>query len=339
MSFLEFSANQIRVAVDLRQTYEAYREARRNLAGYAGGMHWKQSGQHEYLVKTINRRGAMKGLGLRSPETEAIFAEFTAGKARAQEREAALGKALREMAGMARSVGINRVPSIVAAALRRLDEYGLLGRNVMVVGTNAMYGYESVAGVMFDAGLLATTDVDLLWDARSTLKLALLDQDVLAAGVLAILRKVDRSFQPTRANSFRAVNKDGFFVDMIKAMPNPPWKYGEKAHLAAGDLTPTEIPNLKWLLSAEKFASVVIGHDGLPAPMVSPDPRAFAVYKRWLAEQPDREPDKKKRDTLQAEATIALVRAKFPQLRLDANAERMFPAAVRSIGGDTGYAL
>lgn len=339
MSFSDLSANQMRVSVDLRQTYEAFRDARHIAARYAGGMGWKHVGGHDYLIKTFNRRGGTRSLGPRSADTEAIYQEFVAGKARAQEREATLKRSVQEFAGMARGVNLNRVPSIVTAALRKLDEFGLLGKNVLVIGTNAMYGYEAVAGVMFDAGLMATTDVDLLWDSRTTLKLAMLDQEVMEAGVLAILKKVDRSFEPAKASSFRAVNKAGFYVDLVKQTPNPPWKRGEPNQLAEGDLTPTWLPNIKWLLSSAKFSAVVIGQDGLPAPMVSPDPRAYAVYKRWLSEQPDREPGKKQRDRLQAEATIDLVRARFPQLPLDANAERMFPAAARSIAGPTGYTL
>lgn len=339
MYFNDLSPNQLRVSVDLRQTYAAYREAKHAAARYIGGMSWKTVGARQYLIKVINRRGGTKSLGPRSPATEGLYTEFVAGKARAKEREAALERTVTEFAGMARGIFINRVPSIVTAALRRLDDYGLLGKNLIVIGTNAMYGYESVAGVMFDAGLLATTDVDLLWDARTALKLALLDSEVAEAGVLAILRKVDRSFEPAGKNGFRAVNKDGFYVDLIKQTPNPPWKSDEPAQIAAGDLTPSWIQSIKWLLAAEKFQSVVVGQDGLPAPMVSPDPRAFAVHKRWLSEQPDRDPDKKTRDALQAVATIALVRTKFAHLPLDENAERMFPKAARSLAGETPFRL
>ena len=339
MHYSELSSNQLRVSVDLRQTYEAYRECRRNVLRYAGGLGWKTVSGREYLIKVIDRRGGTRSLGPRSPGTEAIYAEFVGGKARAKEREAALAKSVQELAGMARGVSINRVPNIVTAALRKLDDYGLLGKNLIVIGTNAMYGYESVAGVLFDAGLMATTDVDFLWDARASLKLALLDDEVADAGVLAILRKVDRSFEPVRKSDFRAVNKAGFYVDLVKQTPNPPWKTGERDRLAAEDLKPSWLPNIKWLLSSEKFHSVVTGHDGLPAPMVGADPRAFAVYKRWLSEQSDREPAKVQRDRLQAAATIDLVREKFPNLPLDDNAERMFPKAIRSLSTGSGFAL
>jgi hypothetical protein len=335
MSFIELSSNQLRVSVDTRQTYEAYREAHRTASQYAGGMAWKVVDSREYLIKVINRRGGTKSLGPRSPATEQIHSEFVAGKARAKERQESLAKSLREFAGMARGVGINRVPSIVTAALRKLDDYGLLGKNLMVIGTNAMYGYESVSGVMFDAGLMATTDVDFLWDSRATLKLAAMDSEVAEAGLLAVLRKVDRSFEPTHKSGFRAINKDGFYVDLVKPTPNPPWKQDEPERIAVGDLTPSWLQNIKWLLASEKFQSVVIGQDGLPAPMVAPDPRAFAVYKYWLGGQPDREPEKKQRDRLQSLATVELVRQRFPHLPLDENAERMFPKAVRRLSADT----
>ena len=207
MSFSELSPNQSRVSVEAKQTYEAYRAARRNADQYAGGLCWKRVDGHEYLIKVINRRGGTKSLGPRSLETERIHAEFVAGKARAKERETALKASVAEFAGMARSVGINRVPSIVTATLRKLD----------------------------------------------------------------------RSFEPVRQKGFRAVNKDGFYVDLVKQTPNPPWKLNEPERIAAGDLTPSWLPNIKWLLSSEKFNSIVIGLDGQPAPMVAPDPRAFAV--------------------------------------------------------------
>jgi hypothetical protein len=73
--------------------------------------------------------------------------------------------------------------------------------------------------------------------------------------------------------------------------------------------------------------------------MVAPDPRAFAVYKHCLSAQQDREPEKHRRDQLQAEAVIELVRDKFQHLPLDKNAERMFPKAVRVLTKEPGFGL
>lgn len=332
MYYSELSPNQLRVYTDTRQTYEAYSEAKKRLAHYSGGMYWKKVSGHEYLVKVINRTGGNKSLGPRSTGTEALYAEFCSGKERAGEMERHLSKSVHEFAGMSKGVGINRVPPIVTAALRKLNEYGLLGKTLMVIGTNAMYGYESAAGVMFDAGLMATTDMDLLWDARTSLKLAAFDGEVAEAGVLAILKKVDSSFIAVSETGFRAVNKTGFHVDLVKQAPDPPWRKEEPERIASGDLQPALLSKIKWLLSSEKFRAIIIGQDGLPSPIISPDPRAFAVYKHWLSSQPDREPQKKRRDLLQANALADLVTNKFPHLPFDENAERMFPKNVRQAG-------
>lgn len=40
---------------------------------------------------------------------------------------------------MSSGIGIKRVPAVVTAAQRKLDDFGLLGKNLMVIGTNAMY--------------------------------------------------------------------------------------------------------------------------------------------------------------------------------------------------------
>jgi hypothetical protein len=337
MEFNQLSPNQLRVTMDLTQSYEAYRDAKQRAARYAGGFSWKTVRGREYLVKVLNRHGGTKSFGPRSPATEAIFTEFVAGKARAKERESSLEATVQELAGMARGILVARVPSVVTATLRKLDDFGFLGKNLIVIGTNAMYGYEAVAGVQVDTCLLATTDVDLLWDSRATLKLASLDADIQESGLLAILRKVDRTFEPMGRGGFRAINNNGFYVDLVKQAPNPPWKKDEPEKMAESDLTPSWLPNIKWLLSSEKFKSTVIGQDGLPAPMVGPDPRAFAVYKQWLCDQPDREPVKKQRDRLQARAVIELVRERLQNLPLDDNAERMFPKSVRTLSG--GFTL
>lgn len=63
MNYSELSQNQLRVSVDLRQTYEAYREARRNTDRCAGGLGWKSVGGREYLIKVLNRRGGTRAWG------------------------------------------------------------------------------------------------------------------------------------------------------------------------------------------------------------------------------------------------------------------------------------
>ena len=82
------------------------------------------------------------------------------------------------------------------------------------------------------------------------------------------------------------------------------------------DLMAAEIKNLQWLISAPKFAQIVIGQDGFPATMIVPDPRAFAVHKLWLSNQTDRDTIKKKRDRSQALAVFKLILQYMPEFEI-----------------------
>ncbi len=324
MRYREFSSNQQRVLIDAGQIHEAYVAASRRLQSYPLSMYWKSVSGHEYLIKALNREGAVKSLGRRTPETEQIFAEFQSGKAAAKQDFAELQSRYDEQARINSALRIARAPRIMANLLRLLDSRGLLGCNLIVIGTNALYAYEAAVGVFFDPDIMATGDMDLLWDSRSRLKLAGMEE-LPSSGLLGLLRKVDRSFAPVPQRGFRATNKEGYAVDLVKATPNPPWR-NEPSSIASDDaLVAAEIPNLKWLVSSPKFEAIVIGDDGYPARMVAPDPRAFAIYKAWLAEQKDREPIKKQRDRLQAIAVAELVREKMPHLKFDDEVLKAFP--------------
>lgn len=326
----ELSPLQAKMSIDIRQVFDAWRVVSTQYrAHYVGGMHWKTVNETEYLVKTINRTGGMKSLGPRSPETEAIIHEFKESKNRTFKRKKTLALRIREMSGVAKAVGINRVPNVVARLLRKLDEQGMIGKNLMVVGTNALFGYEAVAGCFIDGSLTATNDCDLLWDARSTLKLA--GNDVRENGLMDILRKVDKSFEPIRKDSYSCINKNGFIVDLIKPTPTPAWKK-ESSKIGDNDeLVAAEIPNLKWLLSSQKLEAMVIGIDGLPALMTMPDPRAFAIYKLWMSRQLDRDPLKKDRDCKQAFALAKMIHNRLPHLSFYDESRKIFPASMQDI--------
>jgi hypothetical protein len=66
----------------------------------------------------------------------------------------------------------------------------------------------------------------------------------------------------------------------------------------------------------------------MPAPMIVPDPRAFALHKFWLSSPDDREPVKKQRDREQAMAVGKLIAEHLPQYRFNISELRMFPLEV-----------
>jgi hypothetical protein len=175
---------------------------------------------------------------------------------------------------------------------------------LFVVGTHALFAYEAASGVVFDSGLMATGDIDLLWDARRRLSLALVD--ARAEGVLGLLKKVDRSFAAQR-NSYRAVNDEGYYVDLLRPLEKDEARSAiAKIGEADDDLEAAALAGLHWLINAPKYEQTVVGADGRPLWMSCIDPRAFALHKYWISQRDDRDPLKRRRDIAQAKAVAAV---------------------------------
>lgn len=276
-------------------------------------MSWQNAGNGEgYLRRRVGK--VDKGLGRRSAETEAIKLAFDEAKSRVKQTLAGTSARLNEMAPVNRALRLGRVPPITAKIIRKLDEFGALGRNIVIVGTNALYAYEIRAGVHLRADHLATGDIDFLFDARARIGLSI--NNLKAEGVIGLLRKVDRSFELSRESSFTAVNSRGFMVDLIMPHPKDPMAAARRESFPhiQGDLSPIEIDGLSWLVNSPKFEAIAVGGDGFPVRIVTPDPRAYALHKFWLSKRPDREPVKAKRDMVQAAIVTKLVIERFPQL-------------------------
>ncbi len=327
MVFNEMSDNQRRVFIDTAQLYEAFMAAYHKSRAYRGGMHWKKAKGREYLFRSRDRYGYGKSLGPRSPETENILKEFRKNKQQVKERLESLKNRLKEQARFCKAAMIQRVPRVAAKTLRLLDQQKLLGRNLLIVGTNALYAYEAAAGAYVDTSITATGDLDILWDVRSRLTLVG-DNDIDQTGLLGILRKADRSFELSGPRSYRAINRDGYMVDLIKSEPKPILKQERTQMGGSDDLRAAEIKNLHWLISSPKTYQVVIGEDGFPVAMAVPDPRAFSLHKLWLSKQVNREAVKKQRDHDQAIAVASLIVKYLPQYKFKASELRMFPKAL-----------
>jgi len=322
------SNDQRKYLIDTSQIYGSYIEARRHADTYRYGMTWKQAGGHEYLFRLSGRTGHGKSLGPRNPETERVLQEFREGKSRAQERLEGLTQRLDQLAKINRALRLGRVPTVVAKLLRALDEREMMGDEFMVLGTQALFAYEAVAGLRIDPQLTSSGDVDLMYDTRKRLSIASGKLD--GNGLIGLLRKVDKSFEPMRSNAFRAANKEEFMVDLI--IPERDMRESEPVRFAENDLVATKVPGLQWLLNSPKFDAICIGEDGWPTRMVVPDPRAFSVHKSWLSTRSNREPIKKPRDAGQAQIVRQITQEYFPHLPFDNEDMQYLPGAVRSLG-------
>lgn len=304
----EISPAAARQYIDAIATFEAWEEALQEAAQVRGGMYWHagppSAPDARYLVRTTPA-GAETSLGPQTAETQAIYDRFMQRKQDSAERMAGLKAALDQHRRLNRALRVGRVDPLVVSLLARLADTQL-SPHFRVVGTHALYAYEAAAGVRLDADALATRDIDLLWDTRKRIQFATQLARV-DSSMLGVLKKVNSTFRIRKSQQYTAVNKDGFEVDIIhreRAEDDPhPIKLSEDDE----DFWVAQARRANVLLDAPGFSAVIVATNGTMARMNTVAPATFVAFKRWLAGLRDREPLKRRRDALQADAVQRLV--------------------------------
>lgn len=308
----------MRQYIDAVSTFEALEEARADAAQVRGGMYWHKgpasAPNQTYLVRT-SASGSEKSLGVRSPETEAIFASFQQRKEMAEQRLAGLKAALAKHKRMNRALRVGRVAPLIVEILNRLAAT-TLGDHFRVVGTHALYAYESAAGVIFDDAAVATRDIDLLWDVRKRVEFTTALSRV-DSSMLGVLRKVDPTFRIRNSQRYTAVNKDGFEVDIIRREQVSDDPHPVRLSDNEDDFWVAQAPRAQELLDSPQFSAVIVATNGDMARMNTLEPMAFVRFKRWMSGLPERDPLKRRRDALQATAVEDVVREYLPHLARD----------------------
>ncbi len=312
--WLEVSPDAQRQFIDAQSVFRAWEEAVREAEQVRGGMHWKVQGAYEYLIRT-SRTNSQKSLGPRSPETEDIFRRFSERKESSGQRLAALRTTLERHQRMNRALHVGRAPGILVDILARLAVSGL-AEYFVVVGTHALYAYEAAAGVFMSADTVTTNDVNLLWGTRKRLAF-ITSMERLDTHFLGLLKKVDPTFRLLESDKSKAVNNSGFEVDVLRREahegdPNP-LKVTEHDE----DFYAVQARRAGVLLSGPRFTQMIVAASGHMARMNTIDPGLFVVFKRWMGSRPDREPLKRTRDLLQADAVERLLHERLPHLLRD----------------------
>ena len=313
MKFQELSNDQRRALINSQQLYEAWRAVARQFThsyegNHLGSMRWERRGDREYLVRTFNR--VRKSLGVRSPETEAIKEQYMRQRSELRVKKRKLEQRMKDMRRANIALRVGRVPDIAARIIRKIDEAGLLGAHLFVIGTNALFAYESRAGIRFEDDIIATEDMDFLWDVRKRLSIA--SVDLSKNGVIGLLRKVDKSFSATSSFGYYAENNEGYIVEIL-CQENASSSGADSRPVTPveGEISMTPAEGLEWLVNSPKFEEVAIDERGLPVAICCVDPRVFALHKLWLSKQEDRNHLKRPRDKSQAEAVGALAAGYF----------------------------
>jgi hypothetical protein len=329
LNIIDLRGEQRRQLIDTQQVYDTWLHARRDAKRrFAGSMRWAGRNGAEYLLRKVGRTET--SLGRRSPETERMHEAYVSGRDRSRDLLEGLARRLDELAPVNRAMGLGRVPLLAARILRATDDAGLPGAHLTIVGTSAMFAYEVAAGVQVESGLLATDDIDLLYDARRRLSFAL--EDIHARGLIGLLRSVDTSFAPVRPRGYRAANRDGYLVDLIRPEAKDPLRDKSRGSLTdiPEDLEGAAIFGLGWLVSSPKMDVTAIDERGYPVRMVVIDPRAFALHKAWVSSREDRDPVKMTRDLDQARAA-ATIATRYLRRPLEGPDLAALPNALRAL--------
>lgn len=305
MQLVEVKEQSLKQLINSRSLLPALEQAQTDAAHYRGSMFWvKKSGIH-YLVRT-SANGRQHYLGPQNDATVQIFEKWITAKEVARSRLKELSARFSEQQKLNRVFGVGRAPDIMVRLLTRLQETDLL-KNFMVIGTNALYAYESAAGVIFPDKAMETVDVDMLWDTRKRISFYTSLQRV-GGSVIGLLQSVDPTFRKREDQPYTAVNAAGYEVDVIRR--DPSWGDPEllSLGLVEGDLVAAKASQAGKILAAGVFESLAVATTGRVARMRTIAPTDFIRFKRWLADQPDRDPLKRRRDRLQADLVDELVR-------------------------------
>jgi hypothetical protein len=328
--FIELNNDQRREKVNSDQRFTALKEAQRKAKSFRGSLVWHTVNGIDHLMRSYyDSTGArrQKVAGRRSPATEAQKADWEIARASAQETLSARQEQIGRQSAVNRALRLGRVPFLAAKIIRAIDDAGLLGEGIRIAGTNAIYAYEAAAGVFVDSGITSTEDIDLLMDVRQSLRIVA-GTNVEDGALINLLRKVDRSFERSSA-TFRAVNRNGYLVDLIRPLANPAWKQSRQTVGKADDeLVAAEIAGLAWLENAPAFEAIAIDEKGGPLRLIVPDPRIFAAHKFWLSKRADREPIKRRRDLAQAQAVARLTTQYLEHLPYQSSELRVLPRVV-----------
>ncbi len=298
MDYLPLSDNAARQLIDSTTVFDEFMRVQSQARAYTGGMYWKRQGHYEYLVKT-QPDNSQSRVGPRSPETEKIHAEFTQRKTGLEARLKSLKEALTDAQRLNKALKVGRVPNPVIAVLQAIEDAGL-GQHFTVVGTHALYAYETAAGVRIVPGALATQDVDLLWDARRRVRF-ITDMGRLESSMLSVLQRADASFVRKDGQNETAINDKGFEVDFLRRQPEGDDPHPFRFSGDEGDLWPVQAVRASVLTNAPRFEHVVVSATGRMTLMRTIAPETFVEFKRWMAAKaPNRPPAKRQRDLLQA---------------------------------------
>jgi hypothetical protein len=308
MSFLPLPDNAARQVIDSEIIWSEFLLAKASAKPYLGGMYWKKEGSYEYLVRTFpgNRRERM---GPRSTELELLFQNFHSQKETTKNRLATLSEALDEAQRLNKALRAGRVPDGVVKLLNGFQELGIAER-IVVVGTQALFAYESAAGVRIVPDTTLAHDVDPMGDAKRLVTF-LVDNDLKPEFLLSVLQEIDGSYRVRVEGSANGciVNSKGFGVTFLHSLAESnPVQRSPLANILGDGAPSVRHPNNE---SLAPVLQTVISSTGKMATMRVLAPAKFVDFCMALASKETRVPEERSRDLAQGEIVRKMLDAKM----------------------------
>lgn len=312
--FFDLSESQKRQYIDAETVFVALAQARKAAAEVRGSMFWRDLKGTRTLIRS-SASGGQKSLGAHSEATQKLYDSFMLRKSNVEARVKALKAQLATQQRLNRALRVGRVPNIVVSVLNVLEDAGVAA-HFLVVGTHALYAFETAAGLRIAEQAMATRDVDMLFDTRKRLAFFTAMQK-LDSSLIGLLRKADSSFEVVEDQHYTARNNDGFEVDIIRRMAGEIDPHPLRMSADEDDFWAVQVSMGDKLAAARRFDQVVVATSGDMALMRTVHPLDFARIKLALSQQVDRDANKRGKDALQASLVSAMVSDYLPHLALN----------------------
>ena len=311
-NFIEYSNAQRKQSIDTEHLYEIYlQKLQSHEKNYKYTMFFKQTGGKEYLVKEKSSTKKSSYLGERSSQTEAIIQSFKEEKENSLKALSDIKKKIHIASKKNKFEKITRVPNALVDIFQTINALDL-NTKLIVIGTNALYAYESKCCIFIEQDLLSSIDIDIL--NKRDKKLSFIFNEIMPDGTLTkLLSSIDKTFIPQVGVPYRFINKENVIVELLNPSISP-FKNHHIKNDAFADIISLEMEGMQWLENARLFSSIIIGEDGRCAIMTTIHPLEFAIYKNWLSSKTDRDARKRMRDKTQSKLVTDLMLSHMPHI-------------------------
>lgn len=313
--FLEYSDAQIKQRTNAKMLYTSYVDALNNYnLHFRYKMLWqKHKDGYELLAKQHLKSGTREYLGRRSDETLKIRKDFENSKSKIKERLSTLKEKMKKEEKLNKLEGITRAPKELVAIFSKINELGLDDK-VIAIGTNSLYPYEARSGVTIEQEHLATRDIDLLNKKDKGISF-IFNEIMTTKNATELLQMIDSSFVKSDEASYRFINNDGVWIELINPMSDTVKQESFKDNLFT-DVMPLMMNGMQWLENSRLFKELIVGENGKCAFITTVHPLEYAIYKNWLSKQEDRDYIKHTRDLQQSKLVTKLIVEHMPNINI-----------------------